>query len=228
MSPVRQYKQMEAKVALNVRKGYRGMFQRFAAFLRQVWTIGRQNFTIMLIPHSEKRIVNFKISVFALTFLTLIGTTVLGALLWYSTSYTGLNRLLDQKSDTLESAQSNLDLVREEVAKLRTIARQFESSLNSTLGVVGVASPKVNVDSEVRGDLASLLSLQEVGQGSLREIGEIKNLSSYLADSTEPLAQVSNALSQQKSLLVDIPTLWPLAEVRGWITSPFGARSARR
>jgi len=222
LSPVRQYKELEAQVARSVRKGYRRLFERLVDFCKRLWTVGRQNFTIMLIPHSEKRIVNFKISVFAFGFLVLLGSFVLAALLWYSASYTGLNRLLAQKTDTLEASQANIDRVREEVAQLRSVAKQFESSLNSTLGVVGVPTRKATTDTQVRGDLASLLSLQEVDQGAVREIGELKNLRSYLADSTEPLAQVSNALSAQKSLLVDIPTLWPLANVRGWITTPFG------
>lgn len=222
MSPVNQYKSWEDQVARQVKKGFRGFSSRVGESVGRFWALGRQNFTIMLIPHSERKIINFKISVFALTFLALLGLGVVGAFLWYSSSYTGINRLLAQKSDHLESAQTNLDLVREEVAQLRSVARQFEDTLNSTMGVVGVSAPQTSQASQVRGDLASLVGLQQVEQGAVREVGELKNLRNYLATTSQPLAQISDVLSSQKSLLVDIPTLWPLKDVRGWVTTPFG------
>jgi len=222
LSPVSQYKHWEDQVARGVKKGFRGFFGRVREGLGRFWTLGRQNFTIMLIPHSERKIINFKISVFALTFVAILALGVVGAFLWYSTSYTGINRLLAQKSDHLESAQTNLDMVREEVAQLRSVARQFEDTLNSTMGVVGVAPPPAAPNTQVKGDLASLVGLQQVEQGAVREVGELKNLRNYLSTTSEPLAQISNVLSSQKSLLVDIPTLWPLKDVRGWITTPFG------
>lgn len=222
MSPVNQYKSWEDQVARQVKRGFRGFFGRVGEALGRFWALGRQNFTIMLIPHSERKIINFKISVFALSFLALLGLGVVGAFLWYSSSYTGINRLLAQKSDHLESAQTNLDLVREEVAQLRSVARQFEESLNSTMSVVGVTPPQAAQAYQARGDLASLVGLQQVEQGAVREVGELKNLRNYLTTTSQPLAQISDVLSTQKSLLVDIPTLWPLKDVRGWITTPFG------
>lgn len=222
LSPVSQYKNWEDQVARQVKKGFRGFFGRVRDSLGRLWALGRQNFTIMLIPHSERKIINFKISVFALSFLGVLALGVVGAFLWYSSSYTGINRLLAQKSDHLESAQTNLDLVREEVAQLRSVARNFEDTLNSTMGVVGVTPPSNAPDSQVRGDLASLVGLQQVAQGAVREVGELKNLRDYLTTTAVPLAQISNVLSSQKSLLVDIPTLWPLKDVRGWVTTPFG------
>jgi murein DD-endopeptidase MepM/ murein hydrolase activator NlpD len=222
LSPASQYKHWEDQVAREVKKGFRGFFGRLRESLGRLWALGRQNFTIMLIPHSERKILNFKISVFALAFLGLVAVVIVGAFLLYSTSYTSISRLLSQKTGQVESAQTNLDLVREEVAQLRTAARQFEDTLDSTMGVVGVATPKPQPNTQVRGDLASLVGLQQVEQGAVREVGELKNLREYLSTTTEPLAQISNVLSSQKSLLVDIPTLWPLKDVRGWITTPFG------
>ena len=222
MSPASQYKHWEDQVAREVKKGFRGFFGRLRESLSRLWALGRQNFTIMLIPHSERKILNFKISVFALAFLGLVAVVIIGAFLLYSTSYTSISRLLSQKTGQVESAQTNLDLVREEVAQLRTAARQFEDTLNSTMDVVGVATPKPQPNTQVRGDLAELIGLQQVEQGAVREVGELKNLRDYLSTTTEPLAQISNVLSSQKSLLVDIPTLWPLKDVRGWITTPFG------
>jgi len=222
LSPVNQYKNWEDQVARQVKRGFSGFFSRVAEALGRLWTLGRQNFTIMLIPHSERKIINFKISVFALTFLGLLGVGVMGALYFYTTNFVSMARQSDLKGSQLELAQTNLEMVREEVAQLRSVARQFEDSLNSTMTVVGISAPKAAEAAQVRGDLASLVGLQQVEQGAVREVGELKNLRNYLTTTGEPLAQISDVLSSQKSLLVDIPTLWPLKDVRGWVTTPFG------
>ena len=83
-------------------------------------------------------------------------------------------------------------------------------------------TPSPQADSRSRGDLASLLSLEEVSDGSLREVNDLRGLRSYLERSMFPLTDLSNVLEAQKDLLVDIPTLWPLRGVRGVITHRFG------
>lgn len=222
MSPVNQFKSFERKMTQQAKKGLWGAFQRLGQFFSRVWRVGRQNFTIMLIPHSEKKIINFKVSVFALVFIGLIGLTLIGFSWWFSTNYTSLNRLLAQKSDSLESAQAGLDMVREEVSQLHRVAAQFQESLDSTLSAMGKEMPKDNAENQSHGDLASFLNLQQVDQGAIHEVGELKNLRVYLQKTTEPMAQISSMLTAQKSILVDIPTLWPLKGTRGWLTNPFG------
>ncbi len=222
MSPVNQYKKWEDHVSRKIRHKAGGFIGRVGETLGSVWALGRQNFTVMLIPHSERKIINFKVSVFALTFLGLVALGVIGAVFWYATSFTEINQFLAQKSDHMESAQTNLDMVREEVAQLRSVARQFETSLNSTIGVVGVVVPQTSPGVQARSDPFSFIGLQQDDQDAVREVGELKDLRNYLGTTSEPLAQISDVLTAQKSLLVDIPTLWPLQGVRGWITTPFG------
>ncbi len=164
MSPVNQYKNWEYQVSRKVRRRFRGVFGTIGEALGRLWALGRQNLTILLIPDSEQKIINFKISVFALTFLAVLGVSVIGAVLWYSTNFTGTNRLLAQKSDHLEAAQTNLDLVREEVAQLKSSSRLFEDSLNSAMGVIGMSVPRTSPGAQAQGDLSSLLGLEPVDQ----------------------------------------------------------------
>ncbi|NNM53118.1 MAG: M23 family metallopeptidase [Spirochaetales bacterium] len=222
MSPVENYKNWEKNVAHQTRKGLGSAGKKLGEAWAKFWRFGRQNFTIMLIPHSERKIINFKISVFALAFLGLLTTVVFVFFVWYITSFTSVNRMLAQKSDRLDTAQANLDTMREEVGQLHRVAGQFEDTLDSTLKTVGVAPAKVQADNQMHGDLASLLNFQQVDGGAVPEVGELKNLHNFMAATTEPLRELNNALSTEKSLLVDIPSLWPLKGVRGWITNPFG------
>jgi murein DD-endopeptidase MepM/ murein hydrolase activator NlpD len=208
--PVEQYRKWEERVYRKTRRGLGRALTRTGDALGRFWALGRQNITVKLIPHTEKTIVNLRISVFALSFLGLVAGAVVCAVVWYATSFPATGRALAQKDTILESAQTNLDLVRESVAELETAARRFEGSLSSTMGAVGVnAVSKAPV-------------APGTDQGELREVGELKNLRTYLAASSGPLTEITDELASQKSLLADIPSLWPLQDVRGWITTPFG------
>lgn len=222
MSPVNQYKKWETRMAKGVQKGAKGLFQRFGQGLSTFWRTGRQQFTIMLIPHSERRIFNFKISVFS---LILAGAAVLGVgggFLLYAAGFTGLSQDLARTSGTLNQSEANLELMRDEVGQLRRVARMFESSLNSTLEVIGIRSEPSRQEAAGRGDLASLLNFERLEQGTVQEVGELRRLRAYLESVVTPLGEVSNVLNNQKQLTMDIPTLWPLKGVRGWLTGPFG------
>lgn len=222
MSPVNQYKSLEKKVTSQVKKGFFAFTHAAGSFFRRLWVLGRQNFTIMMIPHSEKRVFNFKISVFALVLLGLtLGTAVTG-FFWYSSIYTEQNRTLAKETRERQNFQENWEQVREEVALVLRAGRNFESNLDKTLGIVGVEVAKPEQRTEGTGDLASFLNLQQNEGGTLREVGELRNLRKYIENASQPLDQLGDALASQKSLLVDIPTLWPLKGVRGFVTTPFG------
>ena len=101
--------------------------------------LGRQGFTVMFIPHSERRIFNFRINIFSLVFaLGLVAVIVVGFFA-LSTHYTGTKQLLATQSQNWEAAQANLESLREEVAELQKAARTFQRTLNSTLGEIGRA-----------------------------------------------------------------------------------------
>jgi len=217
LSPVNTYKNWEVQVARRVRRGFRGVFAGVIQSFKGFWTLGHQNFTVMIIPHSEQKIINFKITIFALGFLVLIGVGVLGALGFYATSGASASRQSDLVGSQLEAAQTNLDLVREEVALLRNVTLQFEEAMDSTMGVVRVSSPL----SHAAGVPASLGPAQRE-EGVVHEVFELQNLKNYLSSTNQPLGQIGDVLSSQKALLVDIPALWPLKDVRGWVTAPFG------
>lgn len=222
LSPVNQYKSFEKKVTSQVKKGFFAFLQITAQFFQKMFRLGRQNFTIMMIPHSEKRVYNFKISVFALLFigLTLAGVTT--GFFWYSAVYTEKNRSLAQETQSRQNFQENWEKVREEVALVLRAGRNFESNLNKTLEIVGVEVPKPDDHPTGSGDLASFLNIRQNESGTLREVGELRNLRQYIENASDPLKELGNALSSQKSLLVDIPTLWPLKGTRGVVTTPFG------
>jgi murein DD-endopeptidase MepM/ murein hydrolase activator NlpD len=185
-------------------------------------TLGRQRFTVMFIPHSERKIFNFHINVFTLALIIGLTAFMVTGFFTLSTHFTGTNRLLSSKTKNLETAQANLEMIREEVAELHKVARVFQSALNNTLGVLGINIPNRPAPEIARGDLASFLSIAEVEAGQLRELHDVKNIKSFLKTAVDPLNEIRDVLSTQKDLLIDIPTLWPIKGVRGRVTAHFG------
>ena len=79
----------------------------------------------MLIPHSEKKIFNFKLSLFSLIFLSLLLIGIFGTFLVYTTQFTGLNKLLTAKSASLQSTEASLEAIRDELFNLKQTAGIF-------------------------------------------------------------------------------------------------------
>jgi murein DD-endopeptidase MepM/ murein hydrolase activator NlpD len=190
--------------------------------LRAAAALGRQRFTVMFIPHSERRIFNFHINVFSLVFALGLTAVMVVGFFALSTHFTGTKRLLETQSRNWEAAQTNIETIREEVAELQKAARTFQGTLNSTLGVVGINVPDKPLTVGAQGDLSSFLGLSEAQAGQIRELHDVQNIKAFLNNSVEPLNELKKVLSAQKDLLVDIPTLWPVRGVRGRVTSLFG------
>ncbi|MCD6396211.1 MAG: peptidoglycan DD-metalloendopeptidase family protein, partial [Spirochaetaceae bacterium] len=188
---------------------------------RRMMSTGKQRFTVMLIPHSEKKIFNFKISVFSIVFISIILFGVILVFFIFSTQFSGLSEQLITKTDTLKATSASLERMRDEVTELRKVSKTFEASLNSTLGILGIAAD--NNSSESRsGDLASFYNVEEQDGGSLKEITDLQSLKSFLTESGKSLEKVTDIFASQGDLLADLPTVWPVGSGIGRITNYFG------
>ncbi len=184
--------------------------------------VGKQRFTVMFIPHSEKKIFNFQVTVFSLIFICVLLAAIIVGFFGLSTNFTGVQKLLSEKSNNLKNVDASLEVLREEVGQLQQIARTFESTLNNTLSILGVDNMRNASSGVSKGDLTSFFSVEELNDGTLRELSELQSLRAYLMNVVDPLNEISNVLLAQKELLVDIPTLWPVKGVKPNITAGFG------
>lgn len=218
MSPVNRYKEWENRAARNLTTVSRKSGVVVHTALRAFWTSGKQSLTVMVIPHSEQKILKFRISIFAGWFLALLAISVPAVTLYYLLESVPLGNRFRAMTNTVESAQTNVDLVREELAQLRAEARRLEVVIDSAFGTVGIVRGSTQQDQDTQ-DFSRLL---ETSNPLSRELVALKELRGLLSGSLVPMQQIGSVLSSQRSLLVDIPTLWPLKDVRGWVTNPFG------
>lgn len=222
MSPVNQYKQLENEVVGKLEKRFRVIWQAIGAFFKRIYQKGRQRFTVMFIPHSEKRIFNFQISVFTLIFFVFILSVLVVAFVGLSTHFTSTNERIVEVSENLYASEASLESFKDEIIELRKMVKDFKTELEEVLNVVGTEGANNFLESGVGGDLSTFISMDDLEDGSLRDLSDLRSLRAYLSNAVEPLSEIHDVLQAQKELLVDIPTLWPLKGVRGNITNNFG------
>lgn len=222
MSPAHQYKKLETEIVSGLQKHLRLLGQAIVAFFRMVYQKGRQRFTVMFIPHSEKRIFNFQISVFTLVFVVFLLAVLLVGFVGLTTHFTSTNERFLKMSRTLIDSETSLESFKDEIVELRRVVKDFKGRMDGVLTEIGTEGAQNYLEQGVGGDLSSLVSLEDVEVGDLRDLSDLISLRTYLGNAVEPIGEIRKVLEAQRELLVDIPTLWPLKGVHGNVTNRFG------
>lgn len=191
-------------------------------FLGALWSFGRQKFTIMLVPHTEKRTIHFQVSLFSMFFMTILFFGLLAGFFWFSLDFSGKEMLLASRSKDLLETEASLDGMRDEVGELVSSAGAFKNSLNSTMDLLGIEGAASEPSTAGSGDLSSLFAVEESDSGTMAEISDLESLRVSLDTSVSELEDIGLVLAGQKDLLSEIPTIWPIKGVRGWVTQVFG------
>ena len=224
MSPVNKYKKVENKVVEIVSKQLTAFFGKISSTFNNLINSGKQRFTVMLIPHSEKKIFNFRISVFSLIVMVFLLGCMLTAFVIFTTQFKGMSGMLASRTETLEKQESDLEIIRDQIAELKSVSKVFEASLSKTLGTLGIENSNLSGDNKkgfTGSDFGSQGGISDTSE-MLRELEDLKTLSSFLNESIESFEEITGLLESQGELLVELPTMWPLKNVRGRITNYFG------
>lgn len=198
-----------------LRTGIRNWWKRFV-------TKGREKLTVMFIPHSEKRIVSFHISIFTLSFIT--GIIVLVVVI---TSIVIINHSSAIKEvSKLKTYGSNYKVqigkYKEESNKLYLQFQRLKpelthlysltpgSDIDSLWGKGGYSADPTNVDeSGPSTPPIEVLNIQEVE----RDLKITKNI----------MGKLKTFLEYRKKIIDNTPSIWP---VNGYIISRFGKRNS--
>lgn len=223
MSRTRKYKRVEKSVVYSIISALSSFFKMIGNGIKKFIQSGCRKITIMIVPHSGKKVVNFQTSLFALVSSCVIVIALVAAFLYFNTSAMGSTAEIARLTEENRKTQASLDKLRDENNNLLQVAKRFQSSLAKSLNLVGVNQPVgLKQNSANGGDLSSLFDLQELSQGSIREAVDIKQLTSYLDGAVQPLEQIAKMLESQGTLFSDIPSVWPLKGGVGHVSMAFG------
>ena len=216
-------KKLEKRVASNVSHGIGSVFHFIGHFFVRLFKFLDNKLTIMIVPHSQNKVINFQTNVFALVLGVLLTIGILASFLYFNkhsvTSKMEIANLTEQNRSTLAS----LDELRDENANLFQAAKHFQTSLSQSLSLLGISQVDSKSNSSIsNSDLSSLFSSTEITNGTTKEISDIRELTSYLENAVEPIEQVGKMLKTQQNLFTEIPSINPVKNPNVHISMQFG------
>ncbi len=223
MAKTRHYKKIEKNIASSFSSAAKEFFGKIGHFFASVLKICDSKLTIMIVPHSQSKVVNFQTNVFALCFGILLIIGIISSFVYFNRQAAGssaeISRLMNENRQTLAS----LDELRDENNNLLQTAKRFQSSLSQSLSLLGIDnSTSVSKASMNDSDLSSLFDTQSQVTGSTKEAVDIRQLNSYLESAVQPIEQIGKMLESQGTLFTDIPNIWPIRGGIGYVSQPFG------
>ncbi len=223
MSRTQKYKKIEKKFASNVHNGFVSFFKAIKNFFVKAFKIFDSKLTIMIVPHSQGKVINLQTNVFALALGGIIVVGIVTSFLYFNrravSSNIEITNLMNRNRETLAS----LDELRDENTNLLQAAKRFQASLSQSLSLLGIdGGNNVSQNSINSSDLSSLFSSRDNISGSVNESSDIRSLTAYLEDSVQPIEQIGKMLDSQSSLFREIPNIWPVNNPNVHISQQFG------
>jgi murein DD-endopeptidase MepM/ murein hydrolase activator NlpD len=216
MVQVHYYKRVENGIVKRIRGGFSWIIERIKDFFRAIGRLLVRDYTIVLVPHSERKVYNFHVKFITIFtgFFLVIGIAALFFL--YSAAAGSARGGLTEQDTRFREAQADLERLRAEVNQLSRAARGFEAVLSGTLATMGtVPAPAV------AGERASLFAPPGNGDFS-REVEDLRHLAGYLSFAMEPVKEIGDRLNSQSGILSEIPSIWPIKGGIGHFTQFFG------
>ena len=223
MAAIHGYKRLENSLVHKVQNGAAILIKKLGMFFLAIGRAITRRYTIVLVPHSEKKVYNFHITIFSTICFFLIVFGFIGSFFWYGTTYNNFSTVSIDRDTRLRDTQANLDMIRDEVTQLLREARQFEPALSGAISMLGSDIRGMNnTGITSAGDLASFLGINEIPEGGLREVADLRQLREYLATAAVPIQEIGMLLNSQSALLTEIPSVWPIRGGIGHISMFFG------
>ena len=215
------YKRAENNLVRAVCRGIKSALFAIGRFFKAIAERAGRKITIMLVPHSQRKVVSIQASVFSIILFCLLVIGIFSAFVIYTGRVASSEKTLAELEREVSETQASLDSLKDETASLLNAARNFQASFSETLSLVGIGSP--SEEERIRsGDLTSFFDIRRAEPGSLPEAVELQQISAFLDDSVQPIEEIGRLLSSRDALFSDIPNLWPIKGGLGHISQMFG------
>ena len=216
-------KKIEKRVASNLTQKTSSVFRSIGSAFLALFKIFNSKLTIMVVPHSQSKVINFQTTVFALIFGFLLFVGILSSFFYFNRRSISANMQISTLTEQNRAALASLDELRDENANLFQAAKRFQTSLSQSLSLLGISQGENKANTSISSsDLSSMFNSTEIANGSSRELADIRELTSYLEGAVEPIEQVGKMLKTQQNLFTEIPSINPVKNPNTHVSMPFG------
>ncbi|MBR1722397.1 MAG: M23 family metallopeptidase [Treponema sp.] len=225
MARIRHYKRFEKNAVTALLHGLQSLLNGIGRFFVKIFKICDSKLTIMIVPHSQGKVINFRTNVFALAFGVILAVGIVSSFIYFKKQDAGIKEELARSMKENRELLASFDELRDENNNVLQVAKRFKSSLSQTLSILGInQSDSVAKAAVSDSDLNSLFDTQEsvTGSVSTKEASDMRQLSSYLESAIQPIEQIGKMLESQEMLFADIPNIWPVRGGIGHVSQPFG------
>ncbi|RPJ07019.1 MAG: hypothetical protein EHM28_08650, partial [Spirochaetaceae bacterium] len=220
MSPVHNYKRIENDIVGTIGKKIRAIAKSVFSFFQRIHQVGKQRFTVMFIPHSEKKIFNFQISIYSLSFFLVLVVMIVVVIFFLSTHMTYSDVQMTRKDQKISSNELFLNDFREVMFDFNKEKDNFKILVANLWALANPGKESSFASNAIGGNTPSFAEGQDIPE-SLKELNDLKSLFTVLKNAEAPLRSIITSVEKQNERFEGIPRLWPL-EGAGFITFSFG------
>ncbi|MBN2323163.1 MAG: peptidoglycan DD-metalloendopeptidase family protein [Spirochaetes bacterium] len=221
-----EYKKLEKRFVTYL-KSYLTVFKRWIIYLyKRTVQKGKDKLTVMLIPHSEKKIFNFQISIFTICFLVILLSGIVITFFISTSRYTLTKKEMEKLVSAQEGNVSALRTFEDEIENLDKVVADYKTDIKDIIKILG-ASQSENIfgmggpETEIK-NLSEIMGLKTKSSYE-DEIETIRRINADIVASERVLENFKKFLAAREEIIKKIPNNWPLIG-GGFITSPFGMR----
>ena len=221
-----EYKKLEKRFVTYL-KSYLTVLKRWIVYLyKRTVQKGKDKLTVMLIPHSEKKIFNFQISIFTICFLVVLLSGIVITFFISTSRYTLTKKEMEKLVSAQEGNVNALRTFEDEVESLDKVVSDYKSNIKDIIKILG-ASQSENIfgmggpETEIK-NLSEIMGLRSKSSYE-DEIETIRRINADIVASERVLENFKKFLAAREEIIKKIPNNWPLIG-GGFITSPFGMR----
>ncbi|HUZ18667.1 MAG TPA: M23 family metallopeptidase [Spirochaetia bacterium] len=217
MSPFAFYKQLENNVADLIRTGAVALAALLARSYRRISMVGQQRVTILLIPHTEKKIASLRVSFFSLIFLALFIPAITAIVIVTHSDDGSLSRLIQASSLKLSSSQASLQKLQDRVVELERVSAVFNVAMNKTMSTLGISGLPDGTGGPGLSPIPPLSPPAPTGSAA-----SLQSLIRMVSRSAVSLREITSMYESHVRVLAELPTMWPVQGGAGIITTNFG------
>ncbi len=222
MARTRTYEKFEKSVVLHIGKNVLNGCRKIHKAIRSFIKLCDSKLTIMIVPHSQTNVINFRTNIFSLVFGSLIAIGMLFSFFYFNRQHnissSEITRLETENRESLAS----FDVLQDENNNLLQAAEKFKTALNESLALIGIDVTNSSTSSSRSGDLSSLMDSQSLTTGTTKEIKDVQELTAYIEGTIDPIEQIGEVIKSQQAIFSDTPNIWPLKGGIGYTTHQFG------
>jgi murein DD-endopeptidase MepM/ murein hydrolase activator NlpD len=221
MASVHEYKRLENRLVQKVKSVALIAAGFIASIFRAIGKFFTRRYTLVFVPHSEKKVYNLHVTVLSCCCFLLVFFGIIGAFFFYGVSHSDAVHTMMYREGLHRQTQASLDEFRDEIPLFLREAANFQNALEPILSALGIRD-RNNLSQNTVGDLNFILGIRETPQGLSPEADGLNRFSAYLSEVIDPIIQLGAILDSQITLLREIPSIWPVRNGLGFITMFFG------